>query len=46
MDKNLCKDKSSHASKPELGINAIEKLFQCIYRLKDTLDLEKEHPPY
>lgn len=37
------KGKASHGSKPELGINAIEKLYEYIYRLKGTMDLEKNH---
>lgn len=38
------KGKSSHGSKPELGINAIEKLYEYINKLKNTLDLDKKHP--
>ncbi|MCF6462155.1 hypothetical protein C3E89_02005 [Clostridium sp. Cult1] len=40
----LVAGKSSHGSKPELGINAIEKLYEYIYRLRDTMDLDKSHP--
>lgn len=35
---------ASHASKPELGINAIEILYEYISRLKETMNLEKVHP--
>lgn len=38
------KGKSAHGSKPQLGINSIEKLYEYINRLKNTLDLEKTHP--
>lgn len=38
------KGKSAHGSKPYLGINAIENLYEYIDRLKNTLDLEKTHP--
>lgn len=38
------KGKSAHGSRPDLGLNAIEKLYQYIYRLKETLDLEENHP--
>lgn len=42
---NICvKGKSSHASKPELGVNAIEKLMEYIKNLELTMDLEKKHP--
>lgn len=37
------KGKSAHGSKPELGINAIEKLYEYIFRLKGTMDLDKNH---
>lgn len=37
------KGKSAHGSKPELGINAIEKLYEYINRLKDVLDLNESH---
>ena len=37
------KGRSSHGSRPELGINAIEKLYEYITRLKGTMDFEKEH---
>lgn len=37
------KGKSAHGSKPELGINAIEKLYEYIFRLKGTMDLYKNH---
>lgn len=36
--------KSSHGSKPELGLNAIEKLYEYVYRFKNTLDLDTKHP--
>lgn len=35
--------KSAHGSKPELGINAIEKLCEYINRLKDAIDLDESH---
>lgn len=38
------KGRSAHGSKPELGINAIEKLYEYINKLKNTLDLGKKHP--
>lgn len=37
------KGKASHGSKPELGLNAIEKLYEYINRIKDSLDLKKNH---
>jgi succinyl-diaminopimelate desuccinylase len=37
------KGKSAHGSRPELGLNAIEKLYEYINRLKGTLDLDKKH---
>lgn len=37
------KGRASHGSRPDLGINAIEKLYEYICRLKATMDLEKEH---
>lgn len=37
------KGKSSHGSKPELGINAIEKLYEYTSKLRDTLDLDESH---
>lgn len=42
--KIYAKGRASHGSRPDLGINAIEKLYEYIYRLKGTMDLEKEHP--
>ena len=38
------KGRASHGSKPELGINAIEKLYEYTFRLRQTMDLEQEHP--
>lgn len=40
----LARGKSSHASKPQLGVNAIEYLIDFVEKLKSTIDLEKEHP--
>lgn len=37
------KGKSAHGSRPELGLNAIEKLYEYIIKLKDTLALDKKH---
>lgn len=37
------KGRSAHGSKPDLGINAIEKLYEYIDKLKSTLDLKKAH---
>ncbi|MBU5424861.1 M20 family metallopeptidase [Tissierella pigra] len=37
------KGKSAHGSKPHLGINAIENLYEYIDKLKSTLDLKKTH---
>ncbi len=38
------KGKSAHGSRPDLGLNAIEKLYEYIYRLKDTFDFNETHP--
>lgn len=38
------KGKSSHASKPELGANAIDGLILFSKQLEDTIDLRSEHP--
>ena len=35
------KGKSAHGSKPQLGINAIENLYEYIDKLKSTLDLKR-----
>lgn len=37
------KGKSAHGSKPELGINAIEKLYEYTNKLRDTLNLDESH---
>ncbi|GFN36813.1 M20 family metallopeptidase [Tepidimicrobium xylanilyticum] len=37
------KGRASHGSRPDLGINAIEKLYEFVCRLKGNMDLEKEH---
>lgn len=38
------KGKSAHGSKPELGINAVEKICEYINRIKKSIDLDKNHP--